>query len=55
MYLGDGRLVQRQDNSEHPEIKYYLVQKLTDDSPTAQKQLIDFKRWWKCLNALHRQ
>lgn len=43
MYLGDGRLVQRQDNSEHPKIKYYLVQKLTDDAPTAQKQLIDFK------------
>ncbi|EGV28774.1 hypothetical protein HMPREF9431_02415 [Segatella oulorum F0390] len=26
MYLGDGRLVQRQDNSEHPEIKYYLLE-----------------------------
>lgn len=37
MYLGDGRLVQRQDNSEHPKIKYYLVQKLTDDAPTAPK------------------
>ena len=35
MYLGDGRLVQRQDNSEHPKIKYYLVQKLTDDAPVS--------------------
>ena len=26
MYLGDGRLVQRQDNSEHPKIKYYLLE-----------------------------